>query len=99
MRTGQRAASHFVRTIFCWLPPDSAATGVSSRGDLTRSRSKKGCATCRSPPRVMKPSRGEGGQDRQGGVVEHVHREHEPLPLAVFRDEADAERDGLCRVH
>ena len=29
IRIGHRAASHFVSTIFCWLPPESAAAGVS----------------------------------------------------------------------
>src|SRR5213593_1764461 len=39
--------------------------------------------------------RPEAPQDRQGDVGADAHREHQPQPLAILGDQADAQRDGI----
>ena len=92
-----RAASHFVSTIFCWFPPESAATGTSSLPARTRSRSKYGLTFSRSAAPSMNPKRASRGENRERPVLEHAHRQHQALTFPILGHQADAQRDRLAR--
>lgn len=48
MSTVGSALSHLASMVFCWLPPDSRSTGVSSEGVRMLSRRRNRSATARS---------------------------------------------------
>ena len=86
-----RRISHLAITTFCWLPPDSAPTGMSSPAVLIASRRDH---------LVDQPFLGGAVDDAGAGhpvergerqVLAHRHRQHQPLGLAVLGDQRHAD--------
>ena len=84
------AASHFARTIFCWLPPESPAAGCSMAEVRIRSFWKyaEGHRSFGRPADEWAAR--EAAQDGERGVPARAHGEHEPLALAILWHEAQA---------
>ena len=54
--------SHLASTTFCWLPPDSMATGSVSRPYLIFSRAAQSAAIARSAEALISPALAQPAQ-------------------------------------
>ncbi len=89
--TRGRVLSHLLRTIFCWLPPDSVDTGALTDAARILSRSLNAAAVASSSRRWTIPKRFEvARQRRQRDVRRDRLGEDQPEVVAVLGRVGDA---------
>ena len=78
-------------TTFCWLPPESAPTGMSVPAvRMPRSLTISSIRRCLGGA-VDDAARRDAVEGGEGEVVAHRHRQHQPLGLAVLGDQRHAD--------
>ena len=93
--------SHLPMTTFCWLPPESEATGPSMPSDLDLEELDD---RRRSPPssalRVDDAEAAETFDRGKREIVAHRHGQHQALVLAILGDQrhANVVRLGCARA-